>query len=166
LWICRLRAPGLVTSEMETFLVQLGHVEQVVGVYLRKFPNGGSWSLFICPTCGRRARTLRSLEGAVVCRSCCERRGVRHRACAMSPRQRAEHRIPKLKAMLESKTPLRLKPSTLWGTMEKRARHTAALQRAEFIVAQQGRPRKTKAIANPCDELDFKAPKLRPSKRG
>ena len=35
----------------------------------------------------------------------------------MSVRQRAEHRIPKLRAMLESETSLRLKP-VLWGKMD------------------------------------------------
>jgi hypothetical protein len=53
----------------------------------------------------------------------------------MSPKQRAAHRIPKLKAMLESETPLRLKPH-LWGTMERRKRHQATLARCEHIVAK------------------------------
>jgi hypothetical protein len=35
-------------------------------------------------------------------------------------------RIPKLKAKLESETSLRLKP-VLWGTMERRKQHEAAL---------------------------------------
>jgi hypothetical protein len=52
----------------------------------------------------------------------------------MSVRQRAEHRIPKLRAMLESEAPLRLKP-VLWGKMERRKRLEAALRRCEFIVA-------------------------------
>ena len=44
-----------------------------------------------------------------------------------------ELRIPKLKAMLQSEQSLRLKPH-LWGTMEKRVRHEAALRRAELLV--------------------------------
>jgi hypothetical protein len=51
----------------------------------------------------------------------------------MSPRQRAEHRIPKLRAILESVESLRLKPH-LWGTMERRSRLAAALPRAELLV--------------------------------
>ena len=43
-------------------------------------------------------------------------------------------RIPKLCAMLESEEPLRLKPSTLWGTMEKRSRHEASLRRNVLIA--------------------------------
>jgi hypothetical protein len=53
----------------------------------------------------------------------------------MKPRRRAEHRIPKLRAMLESEQSLRLKP-VLWGTMERRKRFEAALARCEYIVAQ------------------------------
>jgi hypothetical protein len=79
----------------------------------------------------------------------------------MSVRQRAEHRIPKLRAMLESKQSLRLKP-VLRGTMERRSRLEAALRRCEFIVARGGYPRKTKAVVDPCDEPDFKPPRSRP----
>ena len=53
----------------------------------------------------------------------------------MSPLQRAERRILKLRAMLESETSLRLKP-VLWGKMERRKRLEAALARAEFVMAQ------------------------------
>ena len=48
---------------------------------------------------------------------------------------RAEYRIPKLRAMLEIPVSLRLKPR-LWGTMERRGRHEAALARCEFIVSE------------------------------
>ena len=51
----------------------------------------------------------------------------------MSVRQRAEHRIPKLRAMLERTDSARLKP-VLWGKMERRSRLEAALKRAEFVV--------------------------------
>jgi hypothetical protein len=49
-------------------------------------------------------------------------------------RQRASRRVPKLLAMLESDKPLRLKPSTMRGKMEKRERHEAALQRNLLIL--------------------------------
>jgi hypothetical protein len=133
--ISRLRATGVITADTTEFLVQLGHVEKKVSVHLRRFPSGGSWSWFGCPTCGKWARTLRLYLDDIVCPSCCTRRGIRPRASTMSVRQRAEHRIPKLRAMLESKESLRLKP-VLWGTMERRKRHEAALARAEFIVGR------------------------------
>ena len=134
--ISRLRALDIITADTTEFLVRLGEVEQRVAVTLRKFPNQGSWSLFVCPACGRRAQVLRLLDGAVVCRHCCIRRGSRHRCELMGLRQRAEQRIPKLRAMLESPVPLRLKPSTLWGKLERRKRLEAALRRCEFIVGQ------------------------------
>jgi hypothetical protein len=64
----------------------------------------------------------------------------------MSVRQRAEHRIPKLKAMLLSETSLRLKPH-LWGKMERRKRHEAALSRCEYIVAKARFKRRNRRAA-------------------
>jgi hypothetical protein len=134
--ISRLRALDIITADTTEFLVQLGPVEQIVSVHLRRFPSGGSWSWFGCPTCGKWARTLRLHFDDIVCPGCCRRRGIQPRSWTLSPRQRAEHRIPKLRAMLESKESLRLKP-VLWGTMERRKRHEAALARAEFIVGRR-----------------------------
>jgi hypothetical protein len=131
----RLRALGIITAGTMTLCVKLGHVEQNVSVHLRRFPSGGSWSWFGCPTCGKWARTLRLHLDDIVCPGCCKRRGIRHRCETMSVRQRAEHRIPKLRAMLESDVSLRLKPH-LWGGLERRSRHEAALARCELIVAQ------------------------------
>jgi hypothetical protein len=131
----RLRASGVITPETTEFVVRLGDVEQTVGVTLQRFANQGSWSLFIAPCCGRKARALRLLCGQVLCTRCCGDRGVRRRADPMSVRQRAEHRIPKLRAKLESAESLRLKPH-LWGKMERHSRYEAALARAEFVVAQ------------------------------
>ena len=153
---CALDLIGVETTE---FVVHVGNVEQLVGVKLRKFPNGGSWSLFVCPTCGRSAKVLRALNGDLVCWRCCFRCGVRYRSEPAGRLARAELRLPKLRAMLESKAPLRLKPSAMWGTMERRSRLEAALRKVEFIVAQRGAPRKVKAIIDPCNEPDFVAPK-------
>ena len=134
--ISRLRALGVVTVDTTEFHIKLGHVEKDVSVHLRRFPSGGSWSWFGCPTCGKWARTLRLHLDDIVCPGCCKRRGIRWRVWTMSVRQRAEHRIPKLRAMLESTESLRLKPH-LWGTMERRKRLEAALRRCEFIVGQR-----------------------------
>lgn len=131
--ISRLRALDIITAETSTFRVKLGHVEQNVSVHLRRFPSGGSWSWFGCPTCGKWARTLRLHLDDIVCPRCCKRRGIRHRCEPMSVRQRAEHRIPKLRAMLQREQSLRLKPH-LFGTMERRKRLEAALRRNELLV--------------------------------
>jgi hypothetical protein len=133
--ISRFRATGVITPETTQVVVKFGDVEQTVGVKARKFPNGGGWSSFVCPGCGVQVRVLRLLDGSAICCRCCRRRGVRPRSSPMSVRQRAEHRIPKLRAMLVSEQSLRLKP-VLWGTMERRSRLEAALARAEFIAAK------------------------------
>jgi hypothetical protein len=132
--ISRLRALDLVTAETTEFLVRLGDVEKLVAVTLRRFPNQGSWSLFVCPTCGKRAQVLRLLNGALVCRSCCIRRGIRCRCEPISVRRRAELRIPKLREMLESKEHLRLKPHLRYSKLERRERILAALRKAELLV--------------------------------
>jgi hypothetical protein len=132
--ISRLRATGVITAETATFVVCLGGVEQTVGVELRRFPGGGNWSRFVAPCCGWKVRMLRLLDGALVCTRCCARRGATWRSWLMSRKQRAEHRVPKLKVMLESETSLRLKP-VLWGKLERRSRLEAALREAEFRVA-------------------------------
>jgi hypothetical protein len=131
--VSRLRATGVVTAEMTEFVVCLGGLEVEVGPNHRHFANGGGWSFFTAPCCGRRVRTLRLLEGDVLCWRCCARRGVRYRCEPISVKKRAEMRIPKLKAMLESEVSLRLKPH-LWGTLERRKRLEAALERAEYVV--------------------------------
>jgi hypothetical protein len=150
----RLRASGDITAEMARTTV--AGVEVVLDPV--KFANGGSWSFFRCPSCGRRARTLKLLGGSVLCWRCCHRSGARYRVRTISLRGRAELRVPKLKGMLESKQSLRLKPH-LRGTMERRSRLEAALRRCEFIMAQRGSPRKVKTIVDPCEEPDFKPPR-------
>jgi hypothetical protein len=153
--ISRLRALGVITVDTTECRVRIGHVEKIVSIHLRKFPSGGSWSWFGCPTCGKWSRKLLLHRDDIICSGCCKRRGIWPRSWPMRPWQRAEHRIAKLKAMLDSKESLRLKPHLL-GTMEKRKRHEAALRRAEFIVAQHdylgkpgkpGRPKKVKKNA-------------------
>jgi hypothetical protein len=134
--ISRLRALDIITPDTTEFLVRLGHIEKKVSVHVRRFRSRGSWSWFGCPTCGKWARTLRLHLDDIVCPGCCKRRGIRHRCETMSVRQRAEHRIPKLRAMLKSEVSLRLKPH-LWGKMERRTRLEAALRRCELIVARR-----------------------------
>jgi hypothetical protein len=128
---------GVVTAEMTRVVIDLPVGQVEVGLSLVKFPNGGSWSLFRCPACDQKGRTLWLLEGRLVCRRCCQARGVRHRCSTMSRMQRAKHRIPKLRAKLEGPSP-RLKPH-LWGKLEHRWRLEAALRRCEFIVARHER---------------------------
>jgi hypothetical protein len=134
-FISRLRATGVITAEMTEVVVCLGDLEQTVGVTLRRFPGGGNWSRFVAPCCGWKVRMLRLLDGVLVCTRCCTRRGVRYKCEPAGRRQRAELRIPKLRAMLETPVSLRLKP-VLWGKLERRSRLEAAPARCEYIVSQ------------------------------
>jgi hypothetical protein len=155
--ISRLRAEGVITPATTAFLVSLGPVERIVGVHHRKFPNGGGWSFFGCPTCARQARTLRLLGEEIVCRSCLERRRIRWRAAAsLSRRQRAEHRIPKLRAKLESPVPLRLKPALRWALMERKLRLEARLRECEFRVVRKAN---ANVVADPADDPTFAVPR-------
>jgi hypothetical protein len=141
--VSRLRADGTIKAEMDTVQIRVGDALVDVGLALIKFPNGGSWSLFIAPCCGGKARVLRLFEERLFCWRCLVARGVRWRCEPASLRQRAQMRIPKLKAKLESETSLRLKP-VLWGRMERRKRFEAALARCEYIVAQARFKRRVK----------------------
>jgi hypothetical protein len=60
----RLRALGEISATDATAVVSFpgSEVSFVVGLWLMRFPNGGSWSYFVCP-CGRRCRVLRLFEG-------------------------------------------------------------------------------------------------------
>ena len=69
---------------------------------------------------------------------------MRYRCEPTGARQRAAMRIPKLLAMLNSDTPLRLK--TMRGTMERREQHEAALQRNLLILKRHDLAAREKAI--------------------
>lgn len=136
--ISRLRAIGVVVSSSTEAVIKLGDVELVVGIVHIYFPNGGSWSFALCPSCGKRARTLRLLVGQLHCSRCLVRRGVRGRLEPLSVKQRAEVMALRLAARLGSSEPERLKPHS-WGTMERRKRFEARLARAEFIISRKSR---------------------------
>ena len=59
----RLRALGDIMAEMKTATVKFDDMEFVVALSLRRFPNGGSWSFFLCP-CGRTRRSRWSRRGS------------------------------------------------------------------------------------------------------
>ena len=80
------------------------------GLSLVRFPNGGSWSFFVCP-CGRRARILRLYEGGLACFRCLAARGLRARVELVSHfTKRAALTAPKRIERLNSDTPGRLHP--------------------------------------------------------
>lgn len=101
-----LRASGWITPDMKSVLVAFTKGDEVhareVRLSHRKFPNGGSWSFFLCPTCSRRARTLRLYDGRAVC---CRCDGLLLR-CQMEGRGTRE-RIERLRNQLYGPKPAR-----------------------------------------------------------
>jgi hypothetical protein len=68
--VSRLRAEGVITPLMNKVAVEIGGHTREVGLWHMFFPNDGSWSYFLGPTCARRCQTLRLHDGRFVCRSC------------------------------------------------------------------------------------------------
>jgi hypothetical protein len=135
--VSKMRATGAITAEMETTTIAFGEVGFVVGLLLHRFPNGGSWSLFRCPGCGRRARILRLLEGRPVCCRCCKARGHHARVELLDYRKRAAYLSPKRIERLNSDIPARLHPRK--GRMlDKRANMELRLKRS-LIVERRGK---------------------------
>jgi hypothetical protein len=118
--ISRLRASGAVRPDMASVALIVGGLERTIGLAHLQFPNGGGWSLFICPQCQGRRRVLRLAEdGRLACWRC---DGL---AYACKRRDRAP-RIAALRALLYG-GPARLKPR--WLDIDRRRRLEAALRR-------------------------------------
>jgi hypothetical protein len=136
----RLKAMGVIRLEDQQALIPFGERTKLIGVAHTKFPNGGSWSYFVCPKCGRRAKKLWLVNDAPRCRLCLEKLGVRNRAAygfGRSERLRErDRRVDRLQAMLEG-GPMRFKPvPPNWGNrrLDRRNRLTATLQRARIAT--------------------------------
>jgi hypothetical protein len=130
--VSRLRAEGAISAGMTSVRIGFGAIELKREVRLehRHFPNGGSWSFFLCPRCERRVRRLRLNDGRVMCSRCC---GNFHCISYGSPEQRGtarEHRIEKLRKLIDD-GPARLKPRS-GRILDRRFWLTIALRRAEI----------------------------------
>jgi hypothetical protein len=138
--VSRLRAMGAIRLEDRHAVVPFGGRTKLIGVAHTVFKNGGSWSYFRCPKCGRRAKRLWLINDAPRCLSCCWSLGVRYRSTygfGQTERLRErDRRVDRLQAMLEG-GPLRLKPvPPNWGNrrLDRRIRLTWALQRARLVT--------------------------------
>lgn len=82
--VSRLLAEGKITADMTSVWIDFGAIELKREVRLehRRFPNGGSWSFFLCPRSDRRVRRLRLNDGRAICSYCC---GDFHRISYVSP---------------------------------------------------------------------------------
>jgi hypothetical protein len=82
----RLRATGAIRLEDRHGIIAFGDKDHVlqrrkcIGVVYKRFPNGGSWSYFVCPRCGGRKKKLWLVDDAPRCLSCCWSLGVRYRS--------------------------------------------------------------------------------------
>jgi hypothetical protein len=140
LGVSRLRATGAIRLEDRQILIPFGGRTKLIGVAHTVFKNGGSWSYFRCPKCGRRAKRLWLVDDAPRCLNCCWSLGVRYRSAYAFGRterlRERDRRVDKLQAMLEG-GPLRLKPVPAnWGNrrLDRVARLTWALRRASIVT--------------------------------
>jgi hypothetical protein len=110
-----LRASGVVTSDTESVHIVFGEgsdgLKREVKIVHRRFPNGGEWSLFLCPVCDRPARILK-LHDKPMCRRCCLREGIGYRISSGSRVERDVARVARLQKLREllDGGPVRLKP--------------------------------------------------------
>jgi hypothetical protein len=123
----QLRRAGELTTGTRNLRVKLGEVEAVVGIVLRRFPNGGYWWLLTCPCCCRPVKVLRAFPDRIACWRCV---GLRHGSECLRPVRRAQRRIELLRARLNN-FPARLRPGR---SMERRAQLLASLRRSEAVV--------------------------------
>jgi hypothetical protein len=136
----RLKAAGAIRLEDRQILIPFGGRTKLIGVAHTVFKNGGSWSYFRCPRCGRRAKRLWLIDDAPRCVKCCWSLGVRYRSAYAFGRtarlKERDHRVDRLQAMLDG-GPLRLKPvPPNWGNrrLDRRIRLAWALQRARIFT--------------------------------
>ena len=138
--VSRLKASGAIKLEDRQVVMPFGEQNKLIGVAHTVFKNGGSWSYFRCPKCGRRAKKLWLVDDAPRCRLCLEKLGVRYRAAYGFGRterlRERDRRVDRLQAMLEG-GPMRFKPvPPNWGNrrLDRRNRLTVALQRARIAA--------------------------------
>jgi hypothetical protein len=114
--IPRLRATGVVQLNATSAVIPFGGKQKLIRLAHAKFRNGGSWSLFRCPKCARRANRLWLIEDRPLCVKCCEGIGIVHRSkCGFGRHERLRARDQKLDeliAKLDATTgPLRFNPA-------------------------------------------------------
>jgi hypothetical protein len=135
--VSKLRAMGAIAADATSVIVSFGQgddaLRREVRVVHRKFPNGGSWSLFLCPSCGRRVRKLK-LHEKVMCWRCCVQSGLGYHISDGSAAERAEaraRRTERLQAQLGG-GPLRLRPRP-GRVMDRRRALELRLRRARIV---------------------------------
>jgi hypothetical protein len=132
--VSRLRALGEVTEDMAQVRVAIAGVERVVRLSHLRFPNGGGWSFFLCPVCGRRARVLK-LHERIACWRCTSSGLPPRRLLYRVEQGDKAQRIERLRQRLCG-DPARVKPRP-GRTLDRRWRTEQALRRA--LIAERSR---------------------------
>ena len=128
--VSSLRASGALDERSASTILTFGELKRQVRITLRKFPSGGSWSLFVCPTCSRRAQTLRLHEARLVCQRC---DGLRWKAQALHARPDINGQVESLQARLKvARKRMRL-TLALRKAIIKRRRHQLAKAADELL---------------------------------
>ena len=69
--VSALRKAKIITHDMTEAEIECGGLKRPVKLWHMHFPwNGGSWSYFLCPHCGRKCQILRLYDGRFTCRLC------------------------------------------------------------------------------------------------
>ena len=163
--VAPLRSAGLINPSMTSATVDFIDVSGavidavVLRLYHRVFPNGGNWSRFVNPCCGRTSRVLRLHNGAPTCTACL---GAKHkiwpRSSRQSPYQRALCSVARLTKLLNEPPTLR---AHTWGTMERRSRRAAELIEAQLRVSlyqRRLRKRVAQELEPPPEPVRIKRP--------
>jgi hypothetical protein len=132
--VSRMRAAGEVTGAMARVRVTIAGLSREVSLWHLRFPNGGGWSFFLCPVCGRRARVLKLYEKIACWRCTCSESPSRRLPWRSELGDRAS-RIEQLRQRLEG-GPARVKPRP-GRTIDRRWRTEQALRRA--LIAERSR---------------------------
>jgi hypothetical protein len=142
--IPRLRAMGVLQLDAPHAIIQVGDRQKLIGLAHVRFRNGGSWSLFRCPKCARRANRLWLIEEAPRCVKCCDAMNIRHRSRygfgrAERLRERDKH-LDRMQAQLDATTPLRFNPPPKQWRGKARlvgnSRRLAARMRRSMVVCR------------------------------
>ena len=132
--VSRMRALGEVTEDMAKVNVTIAGMTREVGLWHMRFPNGGGWSFFLCPGCGRRARVLKLFE-KIACRRCTRLGPSSPRLCWRTDLGDRSQWIEQLRDRLSGE-PARVKPRP-GRTIDRRWRTEQALRRA--LIAERSR---------------------------
>ena len=131
--ISRFRAMGVVDPAKSQAVIPFPNGKsKLIGVTHVHFPNGGGWSLFLCPKCARRTPTLHLIDDRPLCWKCCDAMNIKHatrygfgRATRRLARDR---KLDEVIAKLEATEPLSLNPRPpSWRGSAKRINNSQRL---------------------------------------